>query len=189
MTVVFQKWKVDFSVDRKVIPWDAPNYFPPKVFSPGSVGDKYYSPLVKIRNAWWHVYNAPIVAFDVSEDKLNKYCKGNANHKIVHDKVVSICPKKWTVTLSLTTWFSFSRPVLYLSLDADHKTGLEKLNHVVRLKVTVHFSRTSIDIQLFDHEHILWFAFPVDNIYLIAIFWHTGQMLPSLTGHWYTCSL
>ena len=71
--------------------------------------------------AWWHVYNAPIVAFDVSEDKLNKYCKGNANHKIVHDKVVSICPKKWTVTLSLTTWFSFSRPVLYLSLDANHK--------------------------------------------------------------------
>jgi hypothetical protein len=37
----------------------------------------------------------------------------------VHDKVVAIDYEQQTVTLELTTGFSFARPVLYLSTDAN----------------------------------------------------------------------
>jgi hypothetical protein len=89
------------------------------VANPGSVGDKNYTPLVVIANAGNHVYNAPMVAFDVSAEELNKSCDGNADHSKVHDKVVKICPRDGTVTLALTVGFSFSRPVLYLSTEAN----------------------------------------------------------------------
>ena len=72
-----------------------------------------------IADAGNHVYNAPMVAFDVNADELNRSCDGNADHKKVHDKVVKICPRDGTVTLALTTGFSFSRPVLYLSTEAN----------------------------------------------------------------------
>ena len=49
--LVFEAGTVDFSPSRSATPGDAPNYFPPKKFQPGSVGDKDYSPLVKIENA------------------------------------------------------------------------------------------------------------------------------------------
>jgi hypothetical protein len=47
---------------------------------------------------------------------------GKVNHDLVHDKVVSICPdgkNGGTATLSLTTGFSFAKPVFYLSMDAN----------------------------------------------------------------------
>ena len=47
------------------------------------------------------------------------FCQGNLDYSLVHDKVVSICPKSQTVTLQLTEGLSFGRPVLYLSLDAN----------------------------------------------------------------------
>jgi hypothetical protein len=39
---------------------------------------------------------------------------------MVHDKVVKICPRDKTVTLLLTTGFSFAKPALYLSTDTNN---------------------------------------------------------------------
>lgn len=116
-SITFERGKVDFSPEHSVTPSDAPNPLPPKAVQPGSVGDADYSPLAKIGN---HIYNAPIVAFGVTADQLN-FCDGNADHKITHDKVVAICPEKGTVTLGLTLGFSFARPLLYLSTDANNE--------------------------------------------------------------------
>jgi hypothetical protein len=118
--LVFESGTVDFKPQRSATPGDAPNFFPPKQFQPGSVGDKDYSPLVKIVNAGGHIYNAPMVAFNVTADQLNAFCNGNPDYGMVHDKVVKICPREKTVTLLLTTGFSFGKPVLYLSTDASN---------------------------------------------------------------------
>nr|WP_316640916.1 hypothetical protein [uncultured Roseateles sp.] len=115
--VVFESGKVDFAPVHSVTPGAAPNYFPPTAVQPGSVGDANYSPLAKIGN---YVYNAPMIAFNVSDAALNKFCDGAADHNLVHDKVIAICPRDGVVTLQLTTGFSFARPVLYLSLDANN---------------------------------------------------------------------
>ncbi|MEO8808274.1 MAG: hypothetical protein ABI433_19500, partial [Burkholderiaceae bacterium] len=114
--VVFENGKVDFAPTHAVTPGAAPNYFPPTAVQPGSVGDANYSPLAKIGN---YIYNAPMLAFNASEATLNAFCGGNVDHNIVHDKVVSICPRDGVVTLALTKGFSFGRPVLYLSTDAS----------------------------------------------------------------------
>jgi hypothetical protein len=118
-SLTFESGKVDFAPELKLVPGDAPNFFPPKEFEPGSIGDENYSPLVRIENGGNVIYNAPIVAFNVDAEALNLYCEGNADHSVVHDKVISICPQDGTVTLSLTNGFSFARPVLYLSMDAS----------------------------------------------------------------------
>lgn len=121
-TLTFDGGTVNFAPEHTLTPGQAPNFFPPTAFTPGSVGDADYSPLVRIENAGGHVYNAPILAYDVSAEQLKKFCGGNPNHKLVHDKVVTICPTSdngGSVTLKLTPGFSFSKPVLYLSLDAS----------------------------------------------------------------------
>jgi hypothetical protein len=117
-TLVFDKGEVDFGPERILVPGDdAP--FPPKEAQPGSVGDKNYSPLIVIDNAGEHVYNAPVVAFDVSEEEIS-FCDGSSDYNLVHDKVVRICPEEGTVTIELTPGFSFARPVLYLSTEANN---------------------------------------------------------------------
>src|SRR5260370_19840931 len=113
-SLTFDVGKVDFSPERAITA-GSPSAFPPKLANPGSVGDKNYTPLVVIANAGNHVYNAPMVAFDVSAEELNKSCDGNADHSKVHDTGMKICPRDGTVTLALTIGFSVSRPVLYLS--------------------------------------------------------------------------
>jgi hypothetical protein len=119
-TFTFEAGKVDFSPDRSVTPGSAPNFFPPKAYKPGSVGDPSYSPLVHVKNAAKDViFNAPMLAFNVSEEKLNEFCDGNPDHKLLHDKVVAICPRDGTVTLALTIGFTFSKPILYLSTEAN----------------------------------------------------------------------
>ena len=119
-TFIFDGGKVDFSPERSVVPGAAPNFFPPKAFQPGSVGDADYSPLVHIKNAAKDViFNAPMLAFNVSADMLNEFCNGNADHKLTQDKVVAICPRDGTVTLALTLGFTFSKPILYLSTEAN----------------------------------------------------------------------
>ncbi|WP_462137680.1 hypothetical protein [Candidatus Mycalebacterium sp.] len=115
----FKSGKVDFSPKREVVPGKAPNFFPPQKAKPGSVGDKDYSPLVRVVNAGGHIYNAPVVAFGVKAEKLNIFCEGKPDHSIVHDKVVAICPREGTVTLELTAGFSFARPVLYVSTEGS----------------------------------------------------------------------
>jgi hypothetical protein len=118
-TLVFENGTVDFSPERRVVPGDGANAFPPKVAEPGSIGDRNYSPLVRVTNAGNHIYNAPIIAFGVSADKI-AFCNGNPNYSLVHDKVVSICPEQATVTLKLTSGISFARPILYLSFDSNN---------------------------------------------------------------------
>ena len=119
-TFVFESGKVDFSPDRAVTPGVAPNFFPPKSAQPGSVGDADYTPLVHVKNAAKDIlFNAPMLAFNVDEAKLNTMCDGNVDHKVVADKVVSICPRDGWVTLQLTLGFTFSKPILYLSTEAN----------------------------------------------------------------------
>jgi hypothetical protein len=117
--LIFDVGAVDFSQKRNIVAGDAPNFFPPKQFQPGSVGDRDYTPLVKITNAGGHIYNAPVVAYDVSAENLNRFCDGNPDSGVVHDKVLKMCPRDKTVTLRLTTGFSFAKPVLYLSTDTS----------------------------------------------------------------------
>lgn len=115
----FESGKVDFSPNASVTPGDAPNFFPPKAFQPGAVGDADYSPLVQLDNAKSAVFNMPMVAFNVSADELNKMCDGNPDHSKVHDKVVKICPRDGTVTLNMTLGYTFSKPIFYLSTEAN----------------------------------------------------------------------
>jgi hypothetical protein len=109
--LVFESGTVDFAHKRSITPGDAPNFFPPKKFHPPSIGDKHYTPLVKITNAGDHIHNAPMIAYNVSADTLNQFCDGNPDHSIVHTKVVRICPRTKTVTMMLTAGFSFVKPV------------------------------------------------------------------------------
>ena len=118
-TLTFKAGTVDFAPERTVVPGEGANAFPPQTATPGSVGDADYSPLVRVSNAGGFIYNAPIVAFDVTADQLNAFCDGNPDYSLVHDKVLSICPTAQTVTLALTPGFSFAKPVLYLSTEAS----------------------------------------------------------------------
>ena len=115
-SVVFNRGTVNFAPAHQVVPGAEPNPFPPRSFQPGSVGDRDYSPLVRLENAGGHIYNAPIVA----TGERFVYEKGKADHSRVHDKVVAISTEEQTVTLSLTLGFTFGKPLLYLSLDANH---------------------------------------------------------------------
>jgi hypothetical protein len=110
---------VDFSPERRVEPGTGTDAFPPSVAQPGSVGSRDYSPLVRVTNIGNTVYNAPIVAGNVSAEQLNQFCDGNVDHSIVHDNVVKICPRDQTVTIRAVTGFSFARPILYMSTDAN----------------------------------------------------------------------
>jgi len=124
-TLRFDKGRVDFSPQRQLVPGTAPNAFPPKTAHAGSVGDKDYTPYVRITNApGTPIYNAPVVASDVSADQLNKFCNGNVDHSLVHDRVLKICPSaasngQGTVTLKTTSVFSFAKPATYISTESS----------------------------------------------------------------------
>ena len=115
--LVFKQGKVDFSPVHSVKPGET--VFPPAEANPGSIGDDGYSPLVKVANAGGHIYNAPVIAFGVDGAALQAFCEGDPDYSVVHDKVMQICPDEQTVELALTPGFSFARPVLYLSTDAN----------------------------------------------------------------------
>lgn len=122
-TWVFNRGQVDFSPQLRITPGPANAPFPPQAAQPGSIGDNGYTPLVKVTNATKDVlFNAPMIAFNQTEEELNAFCNGNANHDLVHDKVVAICPQEGTVTLDLTIGFTFSKPILYLSTEANDPT-------------------------------------------------------------------
>jgi len=117
-TLTFDSGTVDFKPMHNLVPGAAPNAFPPKNVTPGSVGDADYSPLVKIVNAGGHIYNAPMIAFNVDAKQL-MFPNGEPDYSVVEDKVVAIDPKNMTVTMKLTQGFSFAKPVLYLSTEAS----------------------------------------------------------------------
>lgn len=118
--------RVDFSPELTLVPGtDSP--FPPSSFTPPQVGDNLYSSFVRLPRSGGRVYNAPIVAGEASAESLNQWCDGipeserEAANKVLHSKVVNICPKSFTVTLQLTPGFSFAKPVFYLSMDASNE--------------------------------------------------------------------
>lgn len=114
---VFDHGSVDFSTNRQVVPGDAPNLFPPKEAKPGSAGSADYSPYVLFGNV---IYNAPIIAFDVTADEIVACDPGSAvDHSKVHDKVVRICPKTSNVTLALSHGFASGKSLIYVSLDSN----------------------------------------------------------------------
>ncbi len=112
---VFDVGRVDFSPEHSVVPGKAPDLFPPAEVHAGSVSDADYTPLVSVNGV---IFNAPIVAFGVTADQIS-FCDGNPDHKLVHDKVVSICPGKSQVAIALTQGFSFGRQVFYISTEAN----------------------------------------------------------------------
>ena len=137
--LVYKGGVVDFAPERIVNPGSTNttgtnNLLSTLEFQAGSVGsdvgdaDGFYSPLVMISNAGDHVYNAPMVSFGASAERLSEYCGGIPEEEavwaaeVLHDSVVSICPgddgQPGTVTLELANGFSFGRPVLYLSTEA-----------------------------------------------------------------------
>jgi len=118
--IVFDAGKVNFAPKRNIVPGPAGQEFPPKSYTPGEVGDKDYGPLVSITNAGGVIYNAPMVAFNVSASEIN-FPEGNVDYTKVHDQVVAIDPVNMTVTLNLINGFSFGRPVWYISMDASNQ--------------------------------------------------------------------
>ena len=126
---------VNFNPKHKVVPGDAPNLFPPKEFSPGAIGEENYSPLMKIDNVGGYIYNAPVVAKGTAE-QLNAFCDAPPDKRLVHDKTRRICPSEGTVELKLTLGFTFARPLLYLSVDANNElvATLEQVTFAPGLK-------------------------------------------------------
>ena len=125
--LIFREGTVDFGPERQIAPGgEGDQAFPPSVAEPGAIGDRGYSPLVKINNAGGHIYNAPIIAFDVEPEEIN-FPDGDVDYSLVHDRVLAIDPfdepaadgTAGTVTLQLVPGFSFGRPVLYLSTEAS----------------------------------------------------------------------
>jgi hypothetical protein len=123
--LVVKSGTVNFRPERRLVPGSGANAFPPRVNQPGSIGDRNYTPLVKITNARNHIYNAPVVAGDVSVKQLRAFCDGGANPSMVHDRVVKICPEEGrglaggTVTIRTTPIFSFAKPALYISMESS----------------------------------------------------------------------
>lgn len=132
--LVFDSGAVDFLPERIVEPGDGAA-FPPRLAQPGSVGDDDYTPLVRVLNGGGHVFNAPVVAYDVTAETLDRFCGGGPDHALVHDKVERICPRDGTVTLTLTSGFADGAPLLYVSTDANVAlvAALEGGTHAPRL--------------------------------------------------------
>ncbi|KAK3620159.1 hypothetical protein LTR22_025703, partial [Elasticomyces elasticus] len=123
-TVGGRRGLVDFSPVREIVP-DHPSSFPPSHVQPGSVGDRLYTPLIQLTNGGGEIWNAPIVAGDVTEEYLNQFCDVIPPEMLqdcrskVHDQVLAICPRKQTVTLVTIHGFSFGKSVLYLIADGS----------------------------------------------------------------------
>lgn len=141
-TVVGRRGMVDYSPVRNIVPGDGEFSFPPKMVQPGQVGDEWYTPLIQLMNAGGEVWNAPIIAGNLDEDYLNQFCDGvpasmqTDFYSKVHDRVLAICPREQTVTMSLVNGFSFSKSVLYLAMDSSDPVpaALDDGNYAPRLK-------------------------------------------------------
>lgn len=116
--LIFNGGTVDFTPDRVIVPGSSANPFPPIVAKAGAIGDKKYSPLVRVLNAGGVIYNASIVASGPTEASID-FSRGNPDYSKVHDEVLAIDPYKQVVTLQLVNGFSFGRPLWYVSLDAS----------------------------------------------------------------------
>ncbi len=115
---VFASGTVDFGPARRVEAGPAGRPFPPAQARPGSIADEEYTPLVRLAGGT-DVYNAPVLAFDVAETALNRFCGGSVDHALVHDNVTRICPREGTVTLRLTSGFARGKRIEYVSTEAN----------------------------------------------------------------------
>jgi hypothetical protein len=120
--LVFDKGTVDFRPVRKLVAGPAGHEFPPVSAQPGAVGDKNYSPLVRVLNDGGTIFNASIVAFGVNANEI-EFPNGHVDYSKVHDEVVAIDPANMTVTLNVINGFSFGRPVWYLSMETSSALG------------------------------------------------------------------
>lgn len=119
-TLTFESGTVNFAPSR-IVTAGAPSHpSPPSAAEPGSIGDTDYTPLLRIRNRGAAVFNAPIVAFGVEAGQI-AFCEGKPDHRLVHDRVVEMCPARGTVTLSLTPGFSAGRQVLYIGTEGSDR--------------------------------------------------------------------
>ena len=114
-TLTFDRGTVDFSPERKVVPGNAPNFFPPLEAVAGSKGDAYYTPVVRVGDV---VYNATVVAFDVDANEI-EFPNGGIDYSKVIDRAVAISPRLGTVTLSLNIGTMNGTPMLFMSLDSN----------------------------------------------------------------------
>ncbi|KAK3616033.1 hypothetical protein LTR56_026225 [Elasticomyces elasticus] len=118
-TVGGRRGLVDFSPVRDIVPGH-PSPFPPSHVHTGSVGDRFYTPLIQLTNGGGEIWNAPIVASDVIEEYVNQFCDDIPPEMLedfrskVHDQVLAICPREQTVTLATVHGFAFGKSVLYL---------------------------------------------------------------------------
>lgn len=133
--LVFDAGRVDFQPERLVEPGSVGSPFPPARAFPGSIGDEDYTPLIRIGAGGSTIFNAPVLAFDVDADSLNVFCRGSADHALMHDKVVRICPRDGTVTLSLTDGFAGGKALSYVSTESNVAlvAALEGATHAPRL--------------------------------------------------------
>jgi hypothetical protein len=93
----FDAGAVDFSPHHILIP-GSPTPFPPAAGSqPGSVDDANYSPYVSVTNQGGTIYNAPILAYNVTAKEIN-FPKDNPDYSKVHDEVLAIDTVHMTVT-------------------------------------------------------------------------------------------
>ncbi len=79
----------------------------------------------------------PMIAFDVSESKLQKMSDTRkVDHRLVHDRVVRINPAEGTVTLSMTLGYTFGKPLFYISTDVNdaETAALESATYAPALK-------------------------------------------------------
>jgi hypothetical protein len=140
---MFESGLVDFSMNVNISE-NANQTFPPlESTTAGSVGDADYSPVIRLENGW--IFNAPVIAQGVSMEELNVYCEGISENQmehaysILHDQVVSICPRRQEVTMRMTPGFSQGRPILYLGMAAnnmimaamENATFVPKWSHVI----------------------------------------------------------
>ncbi len=113
--LTFDRGTVDFTPERKVVPGNAPNFFPPLEAVAGSKGDAYYTPVVRVGDV---IYNATVVAFDVSAGEI-EFPNGGIDYSKVIDRAVAISPKNGIITLSLNLGTMRGLPMLFMSLDSN----------------------------------------------------------------------
>jgi len=146
-TLTFAAGTVDFKPEHQLTPGNAPNFFPPTQFQPGSVGDADYSPFVQVTtNGVTTVYSAPMLAFDEPAASIN-FCAGSVDYTKVHDHVAAICPAKNQATIRLSHGFANSHELVYFSFDTNNQMAatMEASTYAPALSTLANTS-TALDI-------------------------------------------
>ncbi|MGI8587600.1 MAG: hypothetical protein ACR2M0_07945 [Chloroflexia bacterium] len=101
----------DFSPTRSLVP--SSTGFPPSVAQPGAVGDKNYSPFIRIQGSDV-VYNAPIVA--VGNGPFDVMHHANTADRVMN---VDLTTGNEKVDMLFIRGFDSGQPIIYLSTEAS----------------------------------------------------------------------